>query len=288
MSALTKIFVVLLVVLSIVMAAGVVVWVNRQENYNASIRDLKAQKQVADAKATQADADRQLATTARDQLQIQFNNTLASKQQEIDQLRQAITDRDTRLAELDSNLVQATASSKSANDALVVAQKSLDQANTQLADLRKNDLQLQKTNADLSFALNDFTNKYEVTNHQWRDAEEQISQLKSDNDRLTKTLHQAGVSLNNPRVINAEPLIKLEGVVRSKTTAAGIPMATISLGSGDKVSPGMQFRVIDPNSKDPFLGYLIVDRTEPHEAIGHLTGPRINEIRPGVEVRTQL
>ena len=67
-----------------------------------------------------------------------------------------------------------------------------------------------------------------------------------------------------------------------------MPFATISVGAADQVTKGMQFKVIDPTARDPFLGYLIVDRVEPNEAIGHLTGPHVNDVHEGAEVRTQL
>jgi len=53
------------------------------------------------------------------------------------------------------------------------------------------------------------------------------------------------------------------------------------------VSKGMVFNVIDREQGD-FLGYLEVDSVEPEEAVGRLTGPRVADIRPGSEVRTQL
>ena len=289
MSALTKVFVVLVVILAIIETAGVTVFVNRQQSFAKLTDNLKSRLQAAQADAAAARDQVALADTSKTQMQAQLQNQLNSSQQQIDSLRAAVTDKDTHIAQLEGNVAQLTAASKSAADALSVAQKQMGEQNTQLADLRKNLLDLQNRNSEQSFALNDWTNKYEVTNRQWRDALEQINQLQNDNKNLRETMHKAGVSETNPRDINPEPLIRLQGVVQSKENIGGVPMATISLGSGDQVTKGMQFRVVDPkNSQNPFLGYLIVDNVEPHQAIGHLTGPRVDEIHPGVEVRTQL
>lgn len=288
MSALTKIFVVLLVILSIVMAAGVVVWVNRQQQFNVALRSAQEKLAAADQKASSASQELSNSQHAWDLRESNYKDIVKSKDQENAQLRQGTMDRDTRIAELNTNLAQQTAASQSANSALEVAQKTLDTTMAQFADLRKSDLDLQRQYAEATFRINDLLNKYETTNKQWQFAEEQVTQLQKDNLHLTQVLHQAGVSLANPRTINGEPLVRLQGVIRSKSNVGGIPMATISLGSGDQVTKGMQFKLLDPSAKDPFLGYLIVDNVEPHESIGHLSGPRINEVRPGTEVRTQL
>ena len=85
--------------------------------------------------------------------------------------------------------------------------------------------------------------------------------------------------------MNPTPTIALDGVVRDKTVIGGVPYATISIGSADQVQKNMQFKVVD---HDRFLGYLTVDTVEPHEATGRLEGPHVNDIKSGVEVKTQL
>ena len=289
MSALTKIFIVLLVILSIAQTAGTVVWVNRTQNFVKAQNDIKANLAKKTAEASSALDQIALVTATKTQMQAQLQGQINSKQQEIDQLHQLVTDRDTQIAQLNNNLAQTTAAQKSATDALTVAQKTVDSTNQQIADLRKNDIDMQKRIAEQSFAITDWTNKYEVTNRQWRDAEEQVAQLQSDNRKYQETLHKAGITQDtNVKTINGESLVRVEGIVQSKQNIGGVPYATISVGSADQVTTGMQFKVIDPNARDPFLGYLIVDRVEPNQAIGHLTGPRINDVRIGAEVRTQL
>jgi hypothetical protein len=287
-SALTKIFVVLLVVLSIVETAGMVVWVNRTPSYLEAQKQLNAKWNAAKAEATKANAELGMTSANMSSMQLAMQKQIDAERQEIDQLKSDVAGRDTQIASLTASLAQATVAQKSATDALAVAQKTIDQQNTAIADDRKNQLDLQKRAAELSFALNTRTNEFESADRQYKDAMEQITQLQSENQKQADALRKSGVSINNPRVINAEPLVRVEGVVRSKEQIGGVPYATISVGAADQVTKGMQFKVIDPQSHDPFLGYLIVDRVEPHEAIGHLTGPRVDEVHPGVDVRTQL
>ena len=50
----------------------------------------------------------------------------------------------------------------------------------------------------------------------------------------------------------------------------------------------MVFKVID-RATGNFLGELTVDSVEPTESTGRLSsGPRLNDIKAGVEVKTQL
>jgi len=287
-SALTKIFVVLLVILAIIQTAGSVVWVNRTQNYEKALKAVNAKYQSKLADVTDKDAQITLLNGQKTQIQSALQKQIDAERQNVETLRSAVNERDTQIAQLNANLAQATAAQKSTGDAIAVAQKTIDSANQTIGDLRKTQLDLEKRVAEQSLAINDWTNKYEVANRQWRDATEQIAQLQSDNQKKDEIIHKAGISINSPRTINGEPLVRVEGVVRSKSNIGGVPYATISVGSADQVTKGMQFKVIDPNSHDPFLGYLIVDRVESNEAIGHLTGPRVNEVHAGVEVRTQL
>lgn len=288
MSALTKIFVVLLVILSIVETAGMVVYVNRSDHFVKSNKDLETKLAAARAESTSANDKAAMANTARQQLQQQMQAQIDAKQGQVNNLQGQLAGESARVAELEGNVAQLTAANKSANDALQVAQKSYDTINTQMADLRKADTDLQKRYGEATFAINDLTNKYDVTNRQWRDANEQITQLNTELQHAREALHKAGIAENAAGQIQGEPLVRVEGVVRSKENISGIPYATISVGSADQVTKGMRFRVIDPNARDPFLGYLIVDRVEPNQAIGRLQGPHVNDVRPGVQVRTQL
>ena len=46
----------------------------------------------------------------------------------------------------------------------------------------------------------------------------------------------------------------------------------------------MEFKVVNRDTGD-FLGNLTVDSVEPNEATGRLDGPRVSDIKPGVEVK---
>jgi len=71
---------------------------------------------------------------------------------------------------------------------------------------------------------------------------------------------------------------RIEGVVKETRTVAGKTYATISVGSDDAVRRNTRLTVV--GRKGQVLGSITVTQIEPEEAIGVLSGPRINEIRP--------
>jgi hypothetical protein len=288
-SALTKLFVLLLVVLSLVETAGIVVYVNRAENFSRALGASRADVAAAKADAAAAKDQSGLAEIARQQVQADSQGYRNSSQQTIDGLRASILEKETAIAQLNANLLQATAAQKSAGDALLVLQKSVDLQNGQMADLRKQNLDLQKRDSENSLALIALNNKFDTVNRQWRDATEQNAELQNNLKSVQESAHRAGVSnLNSAPTLNPESLIRVDGVIKDKSNINGVTMATISVGSADQVTKGMRFIVIDRNSPEPFLGYLFVTQVDPDRAIGRLEGPRVDRIRAGLEVRTQL
>jgi hypothetical protein len=288
-SVLTKTFVLLVVILSIVETAGMVVYVNRSQNFVTSDKSQKAAIARQTAEIASLRTQNQLSGEEKTQIQQAMQRQLDDANKQVAQLQSDLAARATDLAQVNANLAQVTAAQKSATDALSVAQKTIDTQGSTIADARKSVDDLTKKNAELSFAINDMTNKYEVVNRQERDDREQIAQLQSDNKKYQDTLHKNGISEGSGRTINGEPLVNVAGTVRSVQTIGGVPYATISVGAADQITKGMQLKVIDPKSQNPFLGYLIVDRVEPNEAFGHLTGPRVNDVRANEsEVRSQL
>ncbi len=158
---------------------------------------------------------------------------------------------------------------------------------TTINKMRDDQANLQKQNNDLNLAVSKLNNQLEVTERARREYAEENVQLAADLKTARDLIHAQGLDRGQPTaVINPTPTISLTGVIRDKKVIAGVPYATISLGSADAVAKNMQFKVIDAN-QNLFLGYLTVDTVEPHEATGRLTGPHPDAVQPGAEVRTQ-
>ena len=81
----------------------------------------------------------------------------------------------------------------------------------------------------------------------------------------------------------------INGVIRSRRTIAGKEYATISIGSQDEVTKGMQFKILDKDS-GTFLGMLKVEVIDANEAMGEISAEPQNlaQVKAGDVVKTQI
>ena len=158
----------------------------------------------------------------------------------------------------------------------------------EVARLRGANDTLVKQASDLNGTVSDLTNKLDVTENQRRRLAEQLTQTQGENQRMGKVIEGARLTPQQQELaVNRSGLPAINGVIRDVRKIANIDYATISVGTADGVTRGMEFKVIDRQTGD-FLGTVVVDSVEPNEAVGRLAGPKMSTIRPGVEVRTQL
>ena len=286
MSALTKVAVALLVVASLMLSAGVVVFVNKVDHFQTALDTSKAQ--AAKEQAARADTQAQLAAA---------NTELLSQAK----------DSNARLAALQTELTTAQATAQAARGELAAREQEkkgvevamqnmvkvqeglqgqLSAANTQVTELRKIRDQLVEERHTLNVQLTDAVAKIDALDRQRKNAEERAQSARAESDTLKERVAASGM---DPRTLpnrvpgrGAEPL---EGVVNGVFNAGGKQWASISLGSKANVEKGMRFNVVNNNE---FLGYLTVQTTEPDEAAGVLEGPGVTKVKQGDQVKTQL
>lgn len=293
MSTLTKIFVVLLVVLSLILSAGLIVFVNRQENFKIAAEDAKKQLMAAQNQTALVNTEIAKVQAQSAALAAELANQISALKGQIHAGEEEVAKRDATINDLQQNQVQSAASIASITQALQVAQKTIKAQDDNLGQIRTSDDKLQKQVVEDSNRITELTNSLEVTTKQSRFMGEQNTQLQQQLAVANEALHKYGISPTgtiNPAggAINTTPTININGVVREFKNINGVPYATISLGTADQVTRGMEFKVIDP-AHNQFLGYLTVDNVQDHESTGHLTGPNVSQVRPNVsEVRTQL
>jgi uncharacterized phage infection (PIP) family protein YhgE len=292
-SALTKVFVVLLVVLSLLLSAGMIVFVNHSQDYRADFEKERSEKLLAKQEATAARAEVAANNASRLASVTDLTNQIKVLSDSVANAQAGVTAKDAEIAGYKSTIAQLTASLGTNADASKVAQAALGEMQKNFDALRGADDKLQKVSAEQNTRINDLVNKLDVTERERRYATEQVAQLQQQLTQVMNVLHQNHIDpsgkigpVGGP--INPTPQVNINGVVRDTRSIGGVPYATISLGSADAVTKGMQFKVVDPQHNQ-FLGYLTVDTVEPHEATGRLTGPNVNDVRASVsEVRTQL
>jgi hypothetical protein len=290
LSPLTKVFVVFLVLSSLVLTSSVVVYVNREQNFKKKADD--AQNESAIAKAAQliaerdASAARQDKTTAEILARAQINDLVKdNKAKEV-----TISGLNVQNADQNSKIVQLQGENSRLADAVKASQETQGRIQTALDDSRKVLDEQTKRLSDSNAAISDLTNRLEATTREWRNFKEQLAEAQKQVNDLGKILKDKGIDVNTALAggvgikAGAPPI---NGVVKEVRPIEGVPYATISVGSADSVTRGMRFKIID-REKGDFLGFLTVEAVESNEASGKLEGPKIPDVKPGVEVRTQL
>lgn len=288
MSPLTKILVILVVVLSLLQTAATVVFVNRVDNtaekaltYEETNKSNSAKIAALQAQLASAQAD---VGTVRAQAQGQ----VAAAQQQLLTVQQQLADRDVKLAQQAANASQQSIEAARLAEALKASEDTKGKYAEIIAEIRKFNDDLAKKVGDLNIANADLTNRLEVTERERRFLQEQNQELQAQGARAAAALKDAGLNAPAPTaavgVGRGAPAIN--ATVQDVRTIANIPYATISAGTADRVSKGMQFTIQDAAGN--FLGFLVIDTVEPNQAAGRLTGPRVPDIRSGADAKTKL
>jgi hypothetical protein len=286
LSALTKVAVALLVVASLLLSAGVVVFVNKVDHFDTSLKTTndsfkKEQAAHADTRAQLAAASADLQSQAKD-----ANARLAALQTELTTAQATAQAARGELAAREQEKKGVEVAMQNMVKVQEGLQGQLAAATQQVTDLRKIRDQLVDERHTLNVQLTDAVAKIDALDRQRKNAEERAATAMGENQQMKERMAGAGFpdagSLPNRTGRGSEPL---EGVVSGVFNAGGKPWASISLGSKDNVAKGMQFKVVNNNE---FLGYLTVQTTEPTEAAGVLEGPGVTKVKQGDQVKTQL
>ena len=294
MSVLTKIFVVLHVIVSLMLAAGLIVFVNRQENYKEAANAAKDRantaeratvlkdQEVAKVTALKQVSEQELITQIND-----VNTKLAEALKSVDKSQTDLATKDAQIASLNAER-QSMVNQLGAKDAQLAAQIAAD------VKLQGERDDIVKKYSDDERKITALTNERDVVRKHDKYMAELYADLQKQLDDANNLIRKYGVpaggngnAVNTEKpVINATPNVNINGVVRDFRTINGVPWATISLGSADAVTRGMQFNVVDQGK---FLGYPTFDAVNIHDATGYMKGPAVSQVRPNIsEVHSQL
>ena len=289
MSPLTKTFVILHVVLSMLVTAGLIVFINRVEDYRTLNVTAGAELTNARAQLATAKAEAQATRAGADSAVLAANNQASAVRGQLDTANQTILSLRGEIAKRDASLASAQAALQGAQTAMGAAQSNQGVLQAQLIETRKTGDENQRKLTDANLAISDLSNRNQVLERQLRNAMEEIAAI---NEERQNNPGQAGANEGAGAAAGtaggATAAANINGVIRATQTIGGIKYATISVGSADAVRKGMEFRVVGGQNGNQFLGYVTVTNVEPHEAVGRLSGPRVGEVAPENEVRTRL
>jgi hypothetical protein len=289
-SFLTKLFVVLLVVLSMLLTAGLIVFVQKTENVNREYVQLQGQYADRERELRAGKAQVAALTTEKQQQTIQIYNLNTATQSAQTNADRILADKDVQIQRLNEDKGSLALQNTALASALKASEDQKAQQRDELAALRKTADDLTRKNADANVGISALTSLQEATERDRRFALERNVQLQMDLSTARDQLQRAGISLTEKRPVGPTALT-INGVVRTTKTIGGILYATISIGSSDSVAKGMQFNVLN-RDQGQWLGTLTVDSVEPNEATGRLDlkSPEFaSQIKPNrTEVRTQF
>jgi len=281
-SALTKTFILLHVVMSMLLAAGLIVFVNRLDVSAQATKASTARIARLEDEARVAQAEAATVRAAQTAVQQQAQN-------QVEQLRSELAKANTdalalrgQIAELQSHSAQDKAALTAAMEAQKVAQQNQGTLQGQLADLRVSQDKLTQQFTEANLSINDLNNRLQTTERARRDLAERLTDA---TDRLQNT-PAGGDRAGTAGGIVPSTRNHVEGVIKERMAIAGRPYATISIGSNDAIAQNMQLKVVSQSGE--WLGYVTVTKVDQEEAIGVLSGPKINQVRANDRVTNQL
>jgi len=286
LSALTKLFIVLLVVCSLLLTAALVVFVNQHESYVTAIN--KHKDRIEQLTRDKNALGNQI-SAAKDEVShyaTEMAKAKADAQKKIDDLTAAARTMDVENNKLTARISVLDASVTDLTNALKLSQAAIGDLQKRYDSLIADADKIRTNNAELAGANADFQKRLDVLERERRLLVEQMTQLKKDFDLARAQLQEHNIPLESVTAKKV-PAPNLKGVIREKQAGSdGVVYATISLGSADQVKKGMQFYVISQSME--FLGKITIETVDTGESFGRLEGPRIADVQKDCQVLSQL
>lgn len=279
MSTLTKVFTVLLVVLSIVFSVMTISVVAQSNNWRDTALKYEANARIADTNLrNEIAASAAMEATCRD--------AVRSHLARIGELETQMQSGNTELAKLRTDIARAEAERSSAEAmnrgllAQLEAARSGESAiRKQLADIERRNIELERRNIDLNDRVNEQTAQIAVLDEQKRQYEQQLNVLRGEAEKLGTQGRRsaANVGMENPAGAALPGVTALTpagtSAIRGSVLDVTGNTVTISNGSADGVARDMEF-IISRNNE--YVGDLRISHTEPNRAAGRLVRSRIS------------
>ena len=173
MSALTKVFIVLHVVLTMLLTAGLIVFVNRTENWKQVTTDTQSQLVTAKREKEELGVQLQVVKGDDNRTIAAINGQLQNVRTDLDAARQTIADRDKTIAGMTSDAAVKDGQITNLGEAVKVAQAQNGVQQTTIGKMRDDESALQKQNNDLNLAVSKLNNQLDVTERQRRNFAEE-------------------------------------------------------------------------------------------------------------------
>lgn len=274
MSVLTKVFVLILTVLSIALSMLTIGTMARQENFRQSATAWKAEAAAAVAQSDAVSANAQLE-------QQRALARLEENQAEITRLRSDINDFRIKLANADQKIASATNqlnNEQAQATSLAEHNKLLETARTReqelVAKLSERNSRLTRENIDLNDRVKELTANMAMAQSRVRALKEQLGGGMGSESYGAAPVTQipggsAIVQAYTPSASTPVGLSDITAPIRGEVTAVRGDLAEISVGSADGVGHGMRFLLYRRTGGAPkYVGTLRITAVEANVAAG--------------------
>lgn len=293
MSIFTKIFVVLVMVLSVLLAALVVPFVVNTETYREKFLSVQSQLEVQKYNAMNRESD--LAAQIQSKIDL-----FEAQKDESARLQAELNSRDTTIQGLQAQVIQLQNANADVRGQLARLSTGLDQATQinamlqeEIKDRRDKMLTLQTRGIELTESLRDRTTQVDTLVRQVRLLKEQQEDLTTQNERLVAKVDSLSQYAEKSTDLPGTLTMKVgPGTTKTSTTIRGMvtdvkqigddQFIAINVGANDKVAEGMKFMI---HKGDTYLGDAVITQVDLNSSAGRVTLKR-GEITPNAEVLT--
>jgi hypothetical protein len=283
-------FVVLLVLLSIILTAGVVTFVNRIEPLQTKINVLKEQAEQNKAILNQRITDLDAMTSKYNAAEAAAAAAAEKFQTAIQTERSATAKSDAALAQANNQIAVLSSTMATQSVAVAASEEAKNKLQDQVVALRKDTDERLRQVADLGQRVSKLVAELDATERQRRNLAEQVAELQGKTEQQSRALKDLGYNESQLKTAGTRAgAPAINGIIRSRETIAGREYGKISIGSQDQVTKGMQFQILDKET-GAFLGVLTVDVVDAQEAMGHIDADqgKLAQIKAGNVVKTQI
>jgi outer membrane murein-binding lipoprotein Lpp len=288
LSPLTKAFVVLVTVLSVLLVALIVPYVAQTEDYAGQIRDLEAKASQAELSARVAEQEKSAIQADVSKDSALLNQRVTALTTEMNQLREQaaaaksdVLQGNRELAQLKAELTRLSSAAVQDADLLTITTTDLKGTRQSLVDSQTKLVQLGDRN-------NELESQRDSLNRQVNRIGEQMVSLEQDNVSLRGLLarvpeqYRQEVSTGQGEKPQFEASSPIAGTITDVQIAAGTQLVQVDVGSKDGVEENMKFLV---HRDDHYVGTFVVDRVESAIAAGRMVLTRGN-VQTGDQIYT--
>ncbi|MFG0245457.1 MAG: hypothetical protein ACF8MF_05315 [Phycisphaerales bacterium JB052] len=287
MHILTKVFVLIAAVLSIMMASLAIAYSVNVDRVTADYRDMQAAKIAFESElgAQRATHGQERAALQEDVKRLQ--DELASRN--ADTRRLEATNSELRIALRQAEAARESISSKIAQLGVTTETQAriIDEYKNENDRLRDDELAYRDQKIDLEKAISDLESQVIVYEQVKRALQEQIQELRvALGNETNGSVAQGSNGQRTPTEISG-PVIRgtIDEVVNDPNS--GSTRVRINLGSNDRLRENARFYIIRDNTQ--YLGDLIVESVDLNHAVGRVAFVKDNQIvRAGDQVQSKL